>query len=104
MKIKGTDTVIKKMNSLLAQSEEKLNRSLYEAGEITKNRAEELSPKENIAISSVQEENLVKIGADGEETERIEFGSEKNPPSPFIFPALDESKDDIQKSIEKIFK
>jgi len=103
MKIKGTDTVIKKMNSLLAQSQEKLSQSMNEAGEIITDKAEKLSPQ-NVTISSVQEENLVKIGADGEETERIEFGSEKNPPSPFIFPALDESQDDIQKSIEKIFK
>lgn len=107
MKIKGTDFVKKTLDRLLSDSAQNLSEAVEKAGRLTSERADALCNDENIKKSISVHKNdkySLKVDTYGDSAVRTEFGSEQNPPSPFIVPALMQSTEETQKYIEEIFK
>lgn len=107
MTIKGTDNVKKAMDRLFVSAEDHMHSAVSKAAALTAERAEALCENDNIRKSisvEMQNENSLTVGAESAEAARMEFGSEDNPPSPFIVPALMQSTEETQKYLEKIFQ
>ena len=105
--IKGTDNATRAMNRLFDGAKEHMRDAVSKAAELTAEKAETLCKNDDVRKSisiEMQDENLLTVNAAGAEAARTEFGSEDNPPSPFIVPALMQSTQETQKYLEKIFQ
>ena len=105
--IKGTDNVTKAINRLFDGAKEHMHDAVSKAAELTAEKTETLCKNDDVRKSisiEMQDENSLTVKAAGAEAVRTEFGSEDNPPSPFIIPALKQSTEETQKYLEKIFQ
>lgn len=105
--IKGTDNVTKAINRLFDGAKEHMHDAVSKAAELTAEKTETLCKNDDVRKSisiEMQDENSLAVKAAGAEAVRTEFGSEDNPPSPFIIPALKQSTEETQKYLEKIFQ
>ena len=105
--IKDTGNVQKAFDRLFESAVSCTEKCIIDAGGlVTETAAELCSDKRTEDLMSFEQTNRLSIpgNAAGETAVKAEFGTEDYAPSPFIVPAAEQSRSQIQKNAVDIFK
>ncbi len=105
--IKDTGNVQKAFDRLFESAVSCTEKCIIDAGGlVTETAAELCSDKRTEDLMSFEQTNRlsVTVNAAGEAAVKAEFGTEDYAPSPFIVPAAEQSRSQIQKNAVDIFK
>jgi HK97 gp10 family phage protein len=112
IQLEGMTELVRQLERLGAKAEQVKKDALQAGAEIIQKAASEKAPKDtgklakNIVISDINEDGTVDIGPDPDRFygRFLEFGTSKMAARPFLQPAFEENKDQVQQKMAQVIR
>lgn len=112
IKLEGMPELLRQLERLGAEAEQVKKDTLLAGAEVVQQAASEKAPRdtgklaENIVISDIKEDGTVDIGPDRDRFYGLflEFGTTKMSARPFLQPAFEENKDQVQEKMADVIR
>ncbi|WP_031405270.1 HK97-gp10 family putative phage morphogenesis protein [Geobacillus vulcani] len=111
-KLEGMQELLKKLETLGNEAEQVKQEALMAGAKVVQEAASQKAPRdtgklaENIVISDVKEDGTVDIGPDRDRFYGLflEFGTTKMAARPFLQPAFEENKEQVQQKMSDVIR
>lgn len=111
-KLEGMQELLKKLETLGNEAEQVKQEALVAGAKVVQQAASQKAPRdtgklaENIVISDIKEDGTVDIGPDRDRFYGLflEFGTSKMSARPFLQPAFEENKEQVQQKMADVIR